>query len=202
MDEKEGLDRLQQAAEEVRSHLVVLRGGAPFLSPLDGRLLLEWLEAGIGVPAILRALEQAAAKRLERRVKSPLSLRSVKARVTRSGRQSVEDSPQNLVGLVDGLKGSSDPLVQLAAQELAGLRGSGDDLARDALKVVRWFHEEDWARADREDLLEQAAAELLDLRDRYDDKQWSAALEEVARNKLRRQHPLLSATAVWDSLDP
>ncbi len=201
MDETEHVDRLQQAAEEVRSHLVVLRGGAPFLSPLDGRLLMEWLEAGIGVPAILRALEQAAAKRRERRIKTPLSLRSVRARVARSGKLRVPDSPQGLAGLVEALSGSTDPLVREAAAELAGLRGSGEPLLREALHVVRWFHEQDWSRADREALLEQAAGELGDLRASCDDKQWSAAVEAVARDQLRSAHPLLSATAVWDSLE-
>ncbi len=199
--ESERLDRLQQAAEEVRSHLVVLRGGAPFLSPLDGRLLLEWLEAGIGVPAILRALEHAAAKRREKRVRTPLSLRSVRRRVTRA-RQPVlpEQTPGSLGTLVDALRGQADPLVQRAAEELAGLRGSGDELARQALAVVRRYHQDAWDLADRESLLALADAELQDLRDKLDDKQWTAALEEVARDKLRARQPLLSAAAIWDSL--
>ncbi len=201
-DDGEQLDRLQQAAEEVRSHLVMLRGGAPFLSPLDGRLLLEWLETGIGVPAILRALEHAAARRRERRVRTPLSLRSVRARVKKTSAPSLPSQTQGLSSLVESLQGNADPLVRQAAEALAGLRGSGDELARDALTIVRQFHEEDWARTDRESLLALAIQDLQDLREKYDDKQWAAALEEVARDKLRARHPLLSATAIWDTLAP
>jgi len=201
--ESSELDRLQQAAEEVRSHLVVLRGGAPFLSPLDGRLLLEWLEAGIGVPAILRALEHAAARRRDKRVRAPLSLRSVRARVTKARHRVLPvEHEGSLATLVEALRGEADPLVQQAAEELAGLRGSGDELAREALAVVRRFHEDAWAQADRDSLIALATDELQDLRGKLDDKQWTAALEEVARDKLRARQPLLSATAIWDSLSP
>lgn len=198
----ERLDRLQQAAEEVRSHLVVLRGGAPFLSPLDGRLLLEWLEAGIGVPAILRALEHAAEKRRAKRVRTPLSLRSVRSRVQKSRQHSLTDGTGGIEPLVAQLEPDPDPLVRWAADELGRLRGTGDELARQALEIVRRFHELDWTRADRESLLGLAAAELSDLQDKLSDTQWSDALEEVARDKLRARHPLLSATAIWDSLSP
>ncbi len=201
--EQERLDRLQQAAEEVRSHLVVLRGGAPFLSPLDGRLLLEWLEAGIGVPAILRALEHAALKRREKRVRAPLSLRSVRSRVKKARQPVLPEHPDSgLSTLVEALRGEADPLVRQAAEELAGLRGSGDGLARQALAVVRRYHQAAWDQADRESLLAVATEDLQDLRDKLDDKQWTAALEEVARDKLRARQPLLSATAIWDSLAP
>jgi hypothetical protein len=198
--ESKRLDRLQQAAEEVRSHLVVLRGGAPFLSPLDGRLLLEWLEAGIGVPAILRALEVAAAKRREKRVRTPLSLRSVRSRVQKSRTPSLPPESAGLEELVGTLDSSDDPWVRQAARDLAELQGTGDDLARQALQIIRQFHEEDWRRADRASLLALATAELVDLREKLSDKQWSTALEEVARDTLRARHPLLSATAIWDSL--
>ena len=35
----------RDAVEEVRAHLVSIRGGAPFLSPADAWQLLEWLDA-------------------------------------------------------------------------------------------------------------------------------------------------------------
>ena len=76
-------DSTRLAAEEVRAHLVTLRGRALFLSPLDGRLLLEWLEAGVTVPFILKTLEEAAEKRRAKRLKSPLKLSSIKGRVSK-----------------------------------------------------------------------------------------------------------------------
>jgi hypothetical protein len=108
----------------------------------------------------------------------------------------------SLATLVDALRGEADPLVQRAAEELAGLRGSGDELAREALAVVRRFHEDAWAQADRDSLTALATTELQDLRGKLNDTQWAAALEEVARDKLRARQPLLSATAIWDSLSP
>ena len=34
---------------------VMVRGGAPFLSPIDSKLLVEWLDASIPVDVILTA---------------------------------------------------------------------------------------------------------------------------------------------------
>ena len=52
-----GADALADAAEEVRAWLVTARGGAPFLSGADGRLLVSWLEAGVSVADLLRAID-------------------------------------------------------------------------------------------------------------------------------------------------
>ena len=54
---------LQNKAEEVRAYLVAIRGGAPFLSAADGRLLVRWLEQGISVARILAAVDETAEKR-------------------------------------------------------------------------------------------------------------------------------------------
>ena len=54
-------DPIEAAAEEVRAHLVALRGGAPFLSPGDARLLLRWLdtEGAEASRAVRQAMERA-----------------------------------------------------------------------------------------------------------------------------------------------
>ena len=54
-------------ADEVCRHLVMIRGGAPFLSSVDADLLTRWLDEGVGVGLILRAIERAAESRRKRR---------------------------------------------------------------------------------------------------------------------------------------
>ena len=64
----------REAAEEIRAHLCMLRGGAPFLSPADTWQLVRWLDCGVSVADVLQALERAAAARRAKRGKTPLSL--------------------------------------------------------------------------------------------------------------------------------
>ena len=54
---------LAAMAEEVRAYVVAARGGAPALSAADGRLLVRWLESGVGVARILAAVDEVAEKR-------------------------------------------------------------------------------------------------------------------------------------------
>lgn len=62
------------AAELVRRHLVVLRGGVLFLSSRDGAALVKWLDDGVPVARILYALEIAAERRRRRSDRAPLQL--------------------------------------------------------------------------------------------------------------------------------
>ena len=61
-------------AEEVRAYVVAVRGGAPFLSAADGRLLVGWLEGGVSVARILAAVDEVAEKRRKKRTRGRLSL--------------------------------------------------------------------------------------------------------------------------------
>jgi hypothetical protein len=63
-----------EAAELVRRHLVVLRGGVLFLSSRDGAALVKWLDDGVPVARILYALEIAAERRRRRSDRAPLQL--------------------------------------------------------------------------------------------------------------------------------
>lgn len=74
---------LQANAEAVRAYLVSVRGGAPFLSSLDARLLRAWLEAGVRVGLVARAIDAVNRKRLAQRVRAPLALASCRAEVER-----------------------------------------------------------------------------------------------------------------------
>ncbi len=65
-------------AEDIRAHLVHLRGGTVFLSPRDGALLLRWFEEGVSAGHVLAALERAVRARRKSRARTPLSLASAR----------------------------------------------------------------------------------------------------------------------------
>lgn len=191
------IDHQQAAAEQVRAHLVMVRGGAPFLSPLDAKLLVEWLDSAVPVDVILTAIEEVAARRSKSRMKKPLTLRAVQSLVNRGLQRS--DSPANSVALtrlVQRLKGAPDASLQeiapdFSALEEAGLEGSL--LLAAVLDVARKFHERSWETSDQKELKAEAEAEVGDLRDMLSEERFKSALEEVARDNLRKRYKLLSA---------
>ena len=69
----------RQAAEQVAAYLVNVRGGAMFLSGADVRLLAQWLDEAVPIPAILCAIDQVSEKRRANRVKTRLSLNRCKS---------------------------------------------------------------------------------------------------------------------------
>ena len=105
----------EQDAEIVRAYLVELRGGAPFLSSRDGRLLLVWMDSDVPVALICQALDVAARRRRKRRVKTPLSLRNAETAVKKWRVAPIEPSC-----------GPLEPLAEL-------WRGGGEEAAADAL---------------------------------------------------------------------
>ena len=68
----------RDACEQVREHLVSLRGRAPFLSPADVMVLLDWLDAGVSVVSILLAIERLAESRKKRASRAPFTLSKAK----------------------------------------------------------------------------------------------------------------------------
>ncbi len=195
-------EALAEQAEEVRAHLVALRGGAPFLSSVDGQLLVGWLRGGVPVPLILRSLEQVAERRRKKRVKTRLRLSSVKALVRKAHARDDFALPTGgaLSSITTRLAVSDHPAEVRAGQQLDALPGEGEELLRGALCVARDALEELWLAADRADLRARATAELVDLVDGLDERAFGELVEEVARDLLRQRHPLLSATALWDAL--
>jgi hypothetical protein len=203
----------QRAAEEVRAHLVALRGGAPFLSPDDARLLVDWLDQGISVALILRALERAAESRRKRRSRIPLSLRHAKRHLGKATRGRltavdlaalVQDHP--LTPLVDALRAASredsraEAVISLAAGLHALPADDAETLLRGALAEVRRFFTHAWETLDEVDRgrrLEQAREAYADA-EGIDEATLLAAIEEHARDGLRRDYPLLTAATLWD----
>lgn len=198
-DRRDGHDRSDDA-EQVRAYLVHLRGGAPFLSGHDSRLLLRWMDEGVEVGLICRALDQAAEKRRIRRVKTPLSLRNAQTVVNK--REPVPPAAKGaLADVVQALASSDDPHEVQASVELAALSAlEGEALVAAAVDVARRTIEELWAACDRAALRAEAEEELATLRDMLDEGSWERALEGVARDRLRQRHPLLSAKHIWDTV--
>lgn len=151
----------REAAEEVRDHLVALRGGAPFLSPRDALALVRWLDEGVAVPLILLALERAAARRRANRARTPLSL-------VAAGRH------------LDTVRGRApDPVPEEWSDQLRAARTSAQ-LTWDAL-----------SEAARETLYEAARARLGDLLVEVDDAVALALIDEEARDLFRTTRPHL-----------
>lgn len=180
----------QDDAEAVRAYLVELRGGAPFLSSRDGRLLLRWMEDGVPVAFICQALDRAAEKRRRKRVKTPLSLRNAATAVKKWQGAPEATACGPLAPLVELWRSGGEGRAADALAAVSDLQG--------AIAVARAELERLWEAADRDALREQAIAELRELE--LDERALEAASEEVARDLLRQRHPLLSAAVIWDTV--
>lgn len=207
----------QQAAEEIRQHLVTLRGGAPFLSPADALQLLSWLDDGVSVPVILLALERAAEARRKRRAMTRLSLCHAKRHLNRptksifQGHIHPPKAPAHpLAPLVDELLNQAhrdcrkEALTALA-RALGGLpTDDPQTLVRCALTAIRNFLATAWndlTEEQRQKHLALAQAELGDYAGLVDEPTLLAAAEELARDKLRQSYKLLTAAALWDLVE-
>ncbi len=188
----------QDDAEQIQAYLVQLRGGGPFLSSYDGRLLLRWMDNEVPVPVVLQALDRAAEKRRRRRVKSPLSLRSAETAVKQAQAGGLElpapAGPEPLRELIEDLRRSGGLEARIAEQ----LTGTTELQA--AMAVLAKGLERAWAQADRAALKAQAAEELFLLKETCSEAEFERACEEVARDLLRQRHPLLCASAAWDTV--
>lgn len=212
-------------AEEVRAYLVSLRGGAPFLSGADSRLLCEWLDADVPVPTILSALDRVAARRRKKRTQSRLSLEACRGEVKkllnrttaggrvpgsrRSAERFAESSAlDRLIECTRGMKVAPrdrlafDRLVQaLEAIETE----DAEQQAREAIRAARAFHEAVWDALpppERQDLDARARAELEALAGVLSEEAFERAIEEVARDLARQRYPIVSAQFIWDTLAP
>ena len=202
---------LQRAADEVREHLVCLRGRGLFLSSADSLLLVQWLESGIDVPSILRALERAAEARRKRRARVPLRLGHAKRHLGKPTAgvfratpvPSSPDRPLTPVVQAIGTRhgGGSDALLQLERALQAVGPADAETLFRTAAAAARSFLDARWAELDasmRDRLRAQAVEALGDLVDMVDEETLTALVDEGARDQLRAGYPALSAASLWE----
>ena len=190
-------------AEEVRAWLVQLRGGAPFLSAADGKLLADWLDARIPVLTILHGIEVVAERRRAKRTRTPFTLVSCRGTVEKlSKRAQAWRVPTDLRGaLAPAPAGSgADPRVDAVLGQLAALDGEAPERARQACALLRAFHADVWDSLGDEQaaLLTEAEADLADLGALLGEAACARACEEHARDRVRARYPTLSATRVWE----
>ncbi len=216
----DGMDALSMDAEEVRAWFVHARGGGPFLSGKDGRLLVDWLESGVPVSAILIAIEKVAERRQARRTRAPFHLdectatlrkllRHRPARMQRSKERvdlgaRLASTPNAAGAMPDGgwgaLTGSEEALVQQTLQRLSLVSGRDpEECARAACALVREFHEELWSlmASQHEGLFAEARQQLADLSHLLG-AEMETAVRERARQMVRARHPQLSASRIWE----
>jgi hypothetical protein len=204
----------RRAAEEVRAHLVVLRGGAPFLSPTDAQMLHDWLREGVPCSAIIEALERAADARRRKRSRVPLTLRHARVHLGKPSAAkplpalaaSNDRSLHPLLPMAAELErlAPSDPfgwLLTDLAQDLLALPSEvPDELVTQATRRYRKFLHERWEcqdPADMEGELAKAREEMAGLIERLTEAQAHQAAEEIARDRLRQAYPALTTATLW-----
>jgi hypothetical protein len=207
----------EEKAEAVRAYLVAVRGGAPFLSAADGRLLVKWIEQGISVARILAAVDEVAEKRRKKMTRGRLTLtacrRSIEGRKTKDAEYiaSNQAAPNSVTvdfsAYIDALQcmvvtaplaGAQSTLIE----HMTALSNTADPerAATEAVSACRAFQETAWhtAQAEHQALRSEALQELAALRNVLSPEALEAAIDEVARDLVRRRFPLVSAREVWD----
>ena len=210
---------IEQNAEEVRAYLVAVRGGAPFLSAADGRLLVQWLQQGFSVARILAGVDETAEKRRKKMTRGRLTLTACRRSIEGRKREIQPDENANpdkssATGvdfsefLADLQKMPiSDPLKPAHSELLTAIKmlsGSSDpeSVATAAVAACRRFHVAAWSCAeDEHDVLRtQALVELSALKNVLSPNALEAAIEEISHDIVRRRYPLVSAKEVWDRM--
>lgn len=200
-------DRAADRAEEVRAWFVQVRGGSPFLSGPDAHALCGWLDAGVPVVRILRAVEATAAHRRSKRLRAPFTLKSC-ARfldaaagstppLRRAPPEAAAPTPEPSGPALPGASSATRRhLAALYAQAAADVAAPVPALER--IRRARVFHEAAWEalRDDHPALLAAAAEPLEDLRDLMDDEAFARVVEEAARHAVRAAFPALSVDAL------
>jgi len=180
------------AAEEVRAWLVTARGGAPFLSASDGRKLADWLEGGVPVRDLLRAIDETSAHRRAKRLRQAFGLHSIEPALRRAQRgASPSRSARALPAPPDDLPWpDAGPLLV----ELHALVAQGPDAAvLHVSRRIREFFDAAWVSlaSAHAVLLAHALEELGDLAEQLDADTRAALCEEYARERVRARYPEL-----------
>ena len=206
----------EEKAEAVRAYLVAVRGGAPFLSAADGRLLVKWIEQGISVARILAAVDEVAEKRRKKMTRGRLTLsacrRSVEGKSKRATKelQPTQSASMPLTDFSPYIAALENMVVPTPLEQskttliesISALSNTVDSehAATGAVSACRAFQETAWgqAQAEHEALRLQALEELSALQSVLSPEALESAVEEVARDIVRRRFPLVSAREVWD----
>ena len=185
----------------------MLRGGAPFLSPSCALQLVEWFDEGVGVPAILLALERAAEARRRNRSRVPLNLRQARRHLGKQGQVTVRrGQTRSLAPLIARFLTPEDQALTALYAELTDIDPTEPELAMaQAMMSIRTFLTDRWHGLhadDRSRRLRTAEDEMEDLLVGVPEGDRQALLEEVARDSLRQGYEELSAANVWELISP
>ena len=207
----------QEKAEQIRAYLVHVRGGAPFLSGADCRLLIAWLDEEVSVLAITTAIDKVADKRRAKRVRSRLTLNNCRGTLKKilAKKNTTPKSLKKVVhvgleGLAHQISALETPayirnIQQQLVTELIALANKDSpiqDRAEEGIALCRNFHERMWELSvdQHADLHQRAERELESLRTLLGSQHWREMLEEVMRDKLRSQYPIISAQSIWNAV--
>jgi len=193
------------------------------MSPADVILLLDWLDAKVGVIEILLALERLAASRQKNQARAPFTLAKAKrhlGRPTQSRLPTQSETPAErneerpsapehpLAALVDWIREDvesqqedSAQLLRLASELEALPVVDREALTQKAIALVRGFHQFIWNGLDsavREGYIRNAVAQLDTSVVGIDDAALLRNAEESARAELRERYPVLNAATIWD----
>lgn len=186
------------AAEAVRAHLVHHRGGAPFLSPSDTLVLVDWLDREVPVVAMLAAIERCAVARRRSGARTRFTLGATKRHLFKPPLVRVDlevgadEHPYR--PLLDALDDPADPVANTLHQHLSTL---ADAPVETAVTVCASVLEDAWRAldaAEREAHLEAAGQELGDLAALLDANTFRELAEEVARGRFRERWPRLDTS--------
>ena len=205
-------------AEDVRAYLVHVRGGAPFLSGADCQLLITWLDKEISVMAINTAIDRVAQKRRAKRTRSRMCLNNCRGELNKILKKKARP-PKQLKEIVSvGLNGLATRIEKIevppplephretlvaSLYTLSTQEGTVEKRAEKGTIACRIFHEEAWkCHSDQEEVLRvQAERELASLQKLLGTQHWREMVEEVMRDKLRSQFPLISAQSIWNAIN-
>ena len=104
--------------------------------------------------------------------------------------------------IAPGLKSLRSTLVEALTSISEDHTIAMEERARLAIRACRKFHEGIWNALSTQhaEMIADAAAELDALRSVLKENAWQAAVEEVARDRIRARFPLISAQEVWERI--
>ena len=211
----------QIAAEQVAAYLVNVRGGAMFLSGADVRLLAQWLEEGVPVPAILCAIDMVSEKRRANRVQTRLTLNRCKGVLKKIlyKNAAIEETLVEVTSyseamiqwsldirnewyeessLVEAQRSFANRLDYAAKQSW-----DRETLAENIITWINDFQDRAWVEYGTSQMkwIEDAEIELQHLKRLLTGQRWVEAVEEVARDRMRQFFPLIQAQELWNRLN-
>lgn len=204
-------------AETIRSYLVSVRGGAPFLSGADCRLVVQWLDDQVPIATILSTIDTVSDKRRKKRVRTRLSLNSCKGALNRllgkvKNQKKYEQDASPLENWLQEISSMQVPAELLNNRTvLMGncqkhIQNNSLSIERKAKLLIKeglTFQEAAWQASFDEhiELQEKAELELSGLKTLLRGQAWMEAVEEVMRDQVRQRYAVVNAQRIWTALN-